>query len=81
VLLRLETIEWIVLIFSIGLVFSAELFNSAMEVLFQGLNTNQQEQYWKCLDIAAGAVLISCFTALVIGCIVFIPRLYELLIH
>lgn len=81
VLLRLDAFEWIALIFSIGLVFTAELFNSALEVLFQGLSTDQQDQYWKCLDIAAGAVLFASLTAAVIGCIVFIPRLHALLIH
>lgn len=80
-LLRIEVAEWIALVFSIGLVFTAELFNSALEVLFQGLSTDKQEQYWKCLDIAAGAVLIASLTAVVIGCIVFLPRLLALLIR
>ncbi|MBL8824573.1 MAG: diacylglycerol kinase family protein [Planctomycetia bacterium] len=77
-LLRIESAEWIALIFSIGLVFTAELFNSAIEVLFQGLNPDQQDRFWKSLDIAAGAVLVASLTALVIGCIIFIPRLFAM---
>lgn len=77
-LLRIESAEWIALIFSIGLVFTAELFNSAIEVLFQGLNPDQQDRFWKSLDIAAGAVLVASLTALVIGFIIFIPRLFAM---
>jgi diacylglycerol kinase len=67
--------EWIALIACIGFVFTAELFNSAIETLFHGLDAESKSRIHGCLDIAAGAVLMASGTATLIGAIVFIKRL------
>jgi diacylglycerol kinase len=71
--------EWCILIGCIGLVFTAELFNSALETLFHGLDPEAKARIHGCLDIAAGAVLVASVTAAVIGAIVFVPKLTPLL--
>ena len=71
--------EWCLLVFAIGLVLTAELFNSAIEVFFRGLDPHTQERSWPALDIAAGAVLTASVTAIVIGTAVFLHRLLVLL--
>ncbi len=50
--------EWCVLVGCIGFVLTAELFNSALETLFRGLDEATRERAWPALDIAAGAVLL-----------------------
>jgi diacylglycerol kinase len=71
--------QWGLLILCIGLVLTAELFNSAVETLFRGLDELTRERCWQALDIAAGAVLLASITAAVVGGIVFLSRLLYLL--
>lgn len=63
--------QWCVLLGCIGLVLSAELFNSAVETLFRGLDEETKSRAWPALDIAAGAVLLASITASILGLIVF----------
>jgi diacylglycerol kinase len=70
-----EPVEWCLLIGCIGLVLTAELFNSAVETLFRGLDDATKARVWPCLDISAGAVLLASATAAVIGSIVFLRHL------
>lgn len=71
-------VEWCLLILCIGGVFTAELFNSAIETLFKGLDESSRSRWKGCLDIAAGAVLVASATAMVVGSIIFITRILKL---
>ncbi len=71
-------IEWCLVLGCVGAVIAAELFNSAIETLFHGLDAETRERTYKCLDIAAGAVLVASITAAVIGVIVFGQKLFKL---
>jgi diacylglycerol kinase len=70
--LRCTLIEWCLLVGCIGMVLTAELFNSAIETLFRGLDDATKQRTWHCLDIAAGAVLLASLAAAAIGAIVFL---------
>ena len=63
--------EWCLILGCIGAVIAAELFNSAIETLFHGLDGETKDRIVGCLDIAAAAVLMTSITAAVIGLIVF----------
>ena len=76
--LSLHLVEWCLLLGCIGLVLTAELFNSALETLFRGLDEASRERALAGLDIAAGAVLLASITASVIGSMIFLPKLAEL---
>jgi diacylglycerol kinase len=73
-----DRLEWCLLVGCIGLVLTAELFNSTIETLFRGLPDELKKQTWPALDIAAGAVLLASLTAAVVGLIIFLPRLQKL---
>lgn len=75
VVLQCELWQWCVLLGAIGMVLTAELFNSALETLFRGLDEQTRERAWPALDVAAGAVLLASVFAAVLGLIVFISRL------
>jgi diacylglycerol kinase len=79
VVLRCELEQWCVLILCIGLVLTAELFNSALETLFRGLDEASKGKTWRCLDISAGAVLMASVIAAAVGAAVFISRLWAIL--
>lgn len=74
IVLEIDKIEWCLIIFCIGGVFTAELFNSAIETMFKGLDEAGRAKYYACLDIAAGAVLIASATAFIVGSIIFVHR-------
>jgi diacylglycerol kinase len=79
VVLKCSLLEWCVLVGCVGMVLTAELFNSAVETLFRGLSEEVRERSWQSLDIAAGAVLLASITAAVVGCVIFVPKLAALL--
>ena len=76
-ILRCTPHEWCILLFAIGGVLTAELFNTSIETLFRGLDPETRERSWKCLDIAAAAVLTASMSAALVGIIVFGHRLYR----
>jgi diacylglycerol kinase len=69
-----DWLDWCLLLGCVGLVFTAELFNSAVETLFHGLDAESKARIHGCLDIAAGAVLVASLTAAVVGAVVFVRR-------
>jgi diacylglycerol kinase len=79
VVLKCTLLQWCLLLGCIGLVLTAELFNSAVETLFRGLDEATRDRVWPCLDIAAGAVLLASITASVVGGIIFLSRLADML--
>ncbi|HJZ57174.1 MAG TPA: diacylglycerol kinase [Gemmataceae bacterium] len=72
-------LEWCLVLGCIGAVITAELFNSAIETLFHGLDVESKARTQGCLDIAAGAVLVAGLTAVLIGTTIFGYRLLVLL--
>ena len=70
--------DWCLIVGCIGMVFTAELFNSAMETLFHGLDSETQGRIHGCLDIAAGSVLVAGVTSAIIGTFIFGKYLFHL---
>src|SRR5437764_14665055 len=52
IVFRCDGTEWCLLLGCIGLVLTAELFNSAVENLFRGLDADTKKRTYTCLDIA-----------------------------
>lgn len=69
--LGFDWVEWCLVVGCVGGVIAAELFNSAVETLFRGLDPETKDRIQGCLDITAGAVLVASLTAATIGTIVF----------
>lgn len=72
---ELNTYEWIAIIFSIGLVITAEIINTAIENIANFLTTDKNDNIKRIKDLSAAAVLITAMTALLIGLIVFLPKI------
>ena len=73
--LRCDMAQWCLLIACIGGVLTAELFISAVETLFRGLDPETRDRAWPALDVSAGAVLLASLTAGAIGLVIFVSRL------
>lgn len=78
VLLKISLLEWVAVAFAVGLVFSGEIFNSAVEDLSDVVCPERDERIKKVKDLAAAAVLVNAITAAVIGLLVFLPKIIQL---
>ncbi len=75
ILFEVNIYEWVAIIFAIGLVITVEIINTAIENIADYLTTDKNEKIKKIKDLSAAAVLISAMTALLIGLIVFLPKI------
>lgn len=77
-LFHITRTEWLVILLCIGMVISAELFNTAIERLVDLVSPQRHPIAGQVKDIAAGAVLVCACIAVIIGLIIFIPYLTSL---
>lgn len=75
IILKLNKSEWALLLIVISIVFITELLNSALESLADRVDPEWNEYIRKSKDYSAAAVLISAIVSIVVGCIIFIPKL------
>lgn len=72
---NLSTIEWSIQCLIIALVLSLEAINTAIEKSLDALHPEQHSKIGLAKDIAAGAVFISVISALIIGALIYFPKL------
>ena len=77
--LKIEHYEWFILIFTICMVFMAEAVNTIAEYLVDLISPTYNKIAGIVKDVAAGAVLISSIFAIVIGLILFLPKVLSIL--
>jgi diacylglycerol kinase len=79
IMLSISSLEWIVILVASGLVFVSECFNTAVEYLSDVVSPGYDEKIRMVKDIAAAGVLIAAVISVIIGIIVFLPKIYRLL--
>jgi len=77
---RISAIEWVVLIAAISLVLCAEALNTALERTVDLIEPERHPVARDAKDLAAAGVLMASLCSLVIGIILFAPRLWRLLL-
>jgi Diacylglycerol kinase len=75
--IKVSRFEWLILILAIGSVMGAELMNTALEIVVDMVQPNFHPLAGMAKDVAAGAVLATAIQAVVIGMVVFFPRLFR----
>ena len=75
---RFTLVEYALLVLAIGLVFMAELFNSALENLSDHISPDRHVNIKKVKDLSAAAVLVSALAAFAIGCLILGPKLINI---
>lgn len=76
---QLSKAEWIAVIFSKGFVITTETINTVIENIADFLTIEKNHQIKVIKDLSAAAVLISSITALIIGVLIFLPKIIEML--
>jgi undecaprenol kinase len=81
ILLKISTYEWLLVIILIISIISTEIMNSAVEaacnLIRDRLNLSYYETYW-IRNFSAGAVIVLSAGAVIIGLIIFIPKIINL---
>jgi diacylglycerol kinase len=78
---KISAIEWLFVLFSIGLVVVLEVINTVVENIADFISPETNESIKKIKDLSAAAVFIGSLTAVLVGCIIFIPRIITLTIY
>jgi diacylglycerol kinase len=78
-LLKLSRLEWVLVLFAIGFVVVAEMFNTALERTVDLCVDTYHPLARQAKHIAAGAVLISALNAVLVGLLIFVPHLRMLI--
>jgi len=79
--LHISTNEWLWIALCITMVLVAELFNTAIEFLVDLVSPEYNKKAGQIKDMCAGAVLITAIGALIIGLVIFLPKLLALIHH
>lgn len=75
-LLKISSTEWILVIFAIGFVIIAEAFNTAIEIDIDLTSPEYHPYARDTKDVAAAAVLLSVIVAVIVGLIIFLPKIF-----
>jgi diacylglycerol kinase len=75
IILNITVMEWIIIIFCMALVIIIEMINTAIEKLCDVVHKDIHPVIKMVKDIAAGAVLVAAASSLIIGFIIFLPKI------
>lgn len=73
--LKVTTIEFIILVFTIVLVLVAEMINTSVESITDLVTTEWRQQAKIAKDVSAGMVLVTAVGAVIIGLLIFVKYL------
>ena len=73
---KISLIEWSLVAFAIGLVFAAEILNSALERLCDIVQPEQDKRIGDIKDLCAAGVLLCALAAAATGLIIFLPKIF-----
>ncbi|MAP56099.1 MAG: diacylglycerol kinase [Altibacter sp.] len=72
---EISAVEWMLQIMAIGLVMSIEGLNTAAEEMADFVHPDFHNKIGYIKDVAAGAVFFAAIAAVVIACIIYLPKL------
>jgi len=73
---EISSTEWMFQTLAIGMILTAESLNTAIEKLCDYLQPNFDEKIGFVKDLAAGAVTFAAIAAVIIGGIIYLPKLF-----
>ncbi len=71
---EISSTEWMFQIFAIGFIMGLEGANTAIEEIADFVHPEFHNKIGLIKDLAAGAVFFAALTAVIIGCIIYIPK-------
>ena len=78
-ILKVSILEWVILVLTIGIVLALEMVNTSIERAVDLVTKDYLELAKNAKDIAAGAVFIMSIFSVVIGILIFLPKILVML--
>lgn len=78
-ILKISKIEFIIIIIMIGLVLTCEVINTAIERLVDLVSPSYNKIAGEVKDIMAFSVFLMCIISLIVGIIIFVPKIIVLI--
>ena len=78
IIFKISLIEWTMLTIAIFGVLITEMINTAFEILTNLVTSNYHPLAKDCKDVASGTVLLSALLAVIIGSIIFYPKIHPI---
>ena len=78
-ILNISYFEWLILILIMSLVLSLEALNTTLEKTLDYLEPRFSDKIRMLKDLMAGGVAIVIFTSIIIGLMIFLPKIISLL--
>ena len=75
IIFKIKMIEWIICIICFALVIAGELFNTAVDLTVDLAMPEFNKKAKMAKDISAGAVLVLAIVSVIIGLIIFVPKI------
>ena len=75
-LLKLPRLEWAILLLTVGLVWAAEILNTAVEIAVDAISPDYDSKAKMIKDVSAGAVLFTVLISILVGLLIFGPHLW-----
>jgi diacylglycerol kinase len=76
---QINRLEWIALTIVVGMVWTAEILNTALEMLVDLVSPEHSQGAGKIKDVSAGAVFVSAMISIWVGFLIFGPKLWDLI--
>jgi len=73
---QLSPIEWVIQILTIALIMAIEGLNTAIEEMADFVHPEYHKKIGLIKDLAAGAVFIFAIAAVIVGCIIYFPKIF-----
>ncbi|MCU0423457.1 MAG: diacylglycerol kinase family protein [Bacteroidia bacterium] len=73
IVFQIQKFEWLIVLVLIGMVISAELFNTSIEWLCNKIQPGYDNEIKMIKDVAAAAVLLCSLVSFIVACIIFVP--------
>jgi diacylglycerol kinase len=74
----ISALEWMIILICFAVVLSFEIINSAIEKLCDLVSPEFNLTIKKVKDMSASAVLLAAIISFIVGCIIFLPRIFLL---
>jgi diacylglycerol kinase len=74
----ISAVEWMIILICFATVLSFEIINSAIEKLCDLVSPDFNLTIKKVKDMSASAVLLAAIISFIVGCIIFLPRIFLL---
>ena len=78
IVLKISLTEWAIILIVMAMVLVGEIFNTAIELIVDFISPEYNKKAGIIKDVAAGGVLLTVFVAVIVGFLIYLPKIINL---